>query len=102
MTTAFLGLGRMGVLMAGHLLDAGHDLVVWNRSPAKASPLASRGSRLAPSVADAVAGADRVVLMLFGPDSVREVLARGRHRRARRRRLSQPTKMQNGWPEGSA
>lgn len=74
MTTAFLGLGRMGVLMAGHLLDAGHDLVVWNRSPDKASALVSRGARLAPSVADAVAGADRVVLMLFGPDSVREVL----------------------------
>lgn len=36
MTTAFLGLGRMGVLMAGHLLDTGHDLVVWNRSPSKA------------------------------------------------------------------
>ncbi|CAN5215323.1 NAD(P)-dependent oxidoreductase [soil metagenome] len=75
MTTAFLGLGRMGVLMAGHLLDTGHDLVVWNRSPSKASGLAQRGARVAPSVADAVAGADRVALMLFGPDSVREVLA---------------------------
>ncbi len=74
MTTAFLGLGRMGVLMAGHLLDAGHDLVVWNRSPGKASALVARGARLAPTVADAVAGADRVALMLFGPDSVREVL----------------------------
>lgn len=74
MTTAFLGLGRMGALMAAHLLDAGHDLVVWNRTPDKAAGLVSRGARLAPSIADAVAGADRVVLMLFGPDSVREVL----------------------------
>ena len=74
MTTAFLGLGRMGVLMAGHLLSAGHDLVVWNRSPGKAGPLLERGAREAPSAAEAVRGADRVVLMLFGPDSVREVL----------------------------
>ena len=75
MTTAFLGLGRMGVLMAGHLLSAGHDLVVWNRSPGKAGALVERGAREAASVAEAVADADRVVLMLFGPDSVREVLA---------------------------
>ena len=75
MTTAFLGLGRMGVLMAGHVLSAGHDLVVWNRSPGRAGPLVERGAREAASVAEAVADADRVVLMLFGPDSVREVLA---------------------------
>ena len=75
MTTAFLGLGRMGVLMADHLLTAGHDLVVWNRTPGRADDLVARGAREARSVADAVAGADRVVLMLFGPDSVREVLA---------------------------
>lgn len=75
MTTAFLGLGRMGVLMADHVLTAGHDLVVWNRTPGRADDLVARGAREAGSVADAVAGADRVVLMLFGPDSVREVLA---------------------------
>jgi len=75
MTVAFLGLGRMGALMAAHVLSAGHDLVVWNRSPGKAGPLVERGAREADSVAEAVAGADRVVLMLFGPDSVREVLA---------------------------
>ena len=32
-TIAFCGLGRMGVPMAGRLLDAGHDLIVWNRTP---------------------------------------------------------------------
>jgi 3-hydroxyisobutyrate dehydrogenase len=74
MTTAFLGLGRMGVLMAGHLLPE-HELVVWNRTPGKAGPLVERGAREAGSVADAVRGASTVVLMLFGPDSVREVLA---------------------------
>ena len=70
MTTAFLGLGRMGVAMASHLLD--RDLVVWNRTPGRAGQLP--GAREAGSVREAVAGADAVVLMLSGPDAVREVL----------------------------
>ena len=75
MKVAFLGLGRMGVLMARHVLTAGHDLTVWNRTPGRAGPLVSGGAAEARTVADAVSGADVVVLMLFGPDSVREVLA---------------------------
>ncbi len=74
MRVALLGLGRMGVLMAGHVLSAGHDLVVWNRTPGRAGELVVRGATEAESVAEAVTGADRVVLVLFGPDSVREVL----------------------------
>ena len=75
MRVAFLGLGRMGVLLAGHVLSAGHELVVWNRTPGRADELVGGGAREASSVADAVREADRVVLMLFGPDSVREVLS---------------------------
>ena len=71
MRVAFLGLGRMGTLMAGHVLSAGHDLVVWNRTPGRASELVARGAREAETPAEAVLGAERVVLMLFGPDSVR-------------------------------
>jgi 3-hydroxyisobutyrate dehydrogenase len=41
---AFLGLGRMGVPMAGRLLAAGHDLTVWNRTPARAAPLVEAGA----------------------------------------------------------
>lgn len=74
MTVAFLGLGRMGVLMAGHVLSAGHELVVWNRTPGRAHLLVERGAREAESAAEAVRDAEVVVLMLFGPDSVREVL----------------------------
>ena len=51
MRVAFLGLGRMGVLMAGHVLSAGHDLVVWNRSPGKAADLVARGAREVANVA---------------------------------------------------
>ena len=74
MRVAFLGMGRMGVAMAAHVLDAGHDLAVWNRTPGKAGPLVERGATEAGSAREAVAGADAVVLMLFGPDAVREVL----------------------------
>jgi 3-hydroxyisobutyrate dehydrogenase len=73
-TVAFLGLGRMGVLMAKHVLDAGHDLVVWNRTPGKAGELVEAGAREARTPGEAVERADVAVLMLFGPDSVREVL----------------------------
>jgi 3-hydroxyisobutyrate dehydrogenase-like beta-hydroxyacid dehydrogenase len=71
---AFLGLGRMGVLMAQHVLAAGHELVVWNRTPGRAADLVAAGAREAGSVAEAVTRAERVVLMLFGPDAVRAVL----------------------------
>ena len=74
MRVAFLGLGRMGVLMAAHVLSAGHELVVWNRTPGRAADLVAAGATEASSPADAVAGADVAVLVLFGPDSVREVL----------------------------
>jgi 3-hydroxyisobutyrate dehydrogenase len=73
-TVAFLGMGRMGVHMARHVLDAGHELVVWNRTPGRTGVLVEAGAREAASPAEAVAGADAAVLMLFGPDSVREVL----------------------------
>jgi 3-hydroxyisobutyrate dehydrogenase len=74
MRVAFLGLGRMGRAMATHVLDAGHELVVWNRSPGKADDLVAAGASEAKSPGKAVEGADAAVLMLFGPDSVREVL----------------------------
>ena len=75
MDVAFLGLGRMGAAMAAHVLPAGHGLTVWNRSPGRADALVAGGAREAATVAEAVREADAVVLMLSGPDSVREVLA---------------------------
>lgn len=75
MRVAFLGLGRMGVPMAAHVVRAGHDTTVWNRTPGKAAELLALGAREAGSVADAVRDAEVVVTMLFGPEAVREVLA---------------------------
>ncbi len=71
---AFLGLGRMGVAMAAHLTASGHELTVWNRTPGRAEPLVAAGAREAPTPAEAASDVDVVVLMLTGPDAVREVL----------------------------
>jgi len=61
---AFIGLGRMGLGMAGRLLDAGHDVAVYNRTAGKAAPLTARGARLAESPRAAADGADAVVSMV--------------------------------------
>ncbi|WP_232663414.1 2-hydroxy-3-oxopropionate reductase [Pseudonocardia sp. TRM90224] len=66
-TIAFIGLGIMGAPMAGHLVDAGHDVVGYNRSRAAVEKLAERGGRAADSVTDAVRAADVVITMV--PDS---------------------------------
>ena len=74
MRIAFLGLGLMGASMARNLLDAGHDLTVWNRSPDKAAPLAEAGAAVAASAPEAAAGAELVVLMLENGPVVERVL----------------------------
>ncbi len=68
-----LGLGRMGAALAGALLGAGHDVVVWNRSPLKAGPLLDRGARLAATPAE-VASADVVLSCLSTYDTQQPVL----------------------------
>ncbi|WIY03504.1 NAD(P)-binding domain-containing protein [Amycolatopsis mongoliensis] len=69
-----LGLGWMGAALAGALLGAGHDVVVWNRSPLKAGPLLDRGARLAATPAE-VSSADVVLSCLSTYDSQQPVLA---------------------------
>lgn len=60
--------------MARHVLDAGHELRVWNRSPGKADDLVASGAVAAATPAAAASGAQAVVLMLSDPDAVRDVL----------------------------
>ena len=73
-TVTVLGTGIMGAGMARNLIGAGLDVTVWNRSPDRARPLADAGARIATDVAEAVAGADVVVTMLFDADSVAQVM----------------------------
>lgn len=73
-TIAFIGLGIMGSPMAVHLQKAGFDVVGFNRSPEKAAPLVEAGGRAAGSVAEAVAEADVVAIMVPDSPDVEDVL----------------------------
>src|SRR4051794_31575486 len=59
MRIGLAGLGRMGVPMAERLLAADHDLVVWNRTRARAEELASGAERAASGAERAASGAER-------------------------------------------
>lgn len=74
MKLGFVGLGRMGFAMARNLLLAGHELGVYNRTPAKAAPLVSDGARIASSPADACRNCDAVVTMLSDDPAVEDVV----------------------------
>ena len=75
MKTAFIGLGVMGYPMAGHLARAGHEVTVFNRSPAKAQRWASEHKgRAAGTIAEAVRGAELVALCVGNDDDVRQVV----------------------------
>jgi 3-hydroxyisobutyrate dehydrogenase-like beta-hydroxyacid dehydrogenase len=71
---AFIGLGNMGAGMAGCIQKAGHDLIVWNRTAAKAEALVAAGARLASSAAAAAKDADLVITSLMDDASVTEIV----------------------------
>lgn len=73
MKVGFIGLGRMGHAIAGRIADAGHDLIVWNRTPDKARGLSERGASVAASLADACRDRDVVMTMLADDGALREV-----------------------------
>ncbi len=70
MQVGFIGLGHMGSRMAANLLAAGHELTVYNRSPAKAESLVSEGALLAKTPGDAAHG--QVVITMLADDSALE------------------------------
>lgn len=72
---AFIGLGIMGSPMAVHLANAGHAVAGYNRTPDKAQPLIEAGGRAAGSIADAVADADVICVMVPDSPDVEQVLA---------------------------
>jgi 3-hydroxyisobutyrate dehydrogenase len=70
----WIGIGRMGHAMAQRLAKGGADLTVWNRTRAKAEPLAALGAKVADRLAD-LAACDIVFVMVSTWDDVREVVA---------------------------
>ena len=74
MRIGFLGLGKMGTPIARHLLAAGHELSVWNRTEGRTEPLLREGAIAAATPAEAELGADAVITMLFDDAANEEVL----------------------------
>ncbi len=69
MRVGFIGLGRMGAGMAANLLAAGHELIVYNRTPGKAASLSARGAQVASTIAEACRG-DVVITMVANDDAL--------------------------------
>jgi 3-hydroxyisobutyrate dehydrogenase len=75
MKIAFAGLGVMGAPMARHLVNAGHQVVGFNRTPAKAQAWAEAvGARAAATVSEAAQGAELFILCVGNDDDVRAVV----------------------------
>ncbi|HET7325797.1 MAG TPA: 2-hydroxy-3-oxopropionate reductase [Nocardioidaceae bacterium] len=72
---AFIGLGIMGSPMAANLARAGHHVVGYNRTQEKTASLVEAGGRAAHSIAEAVAEAEVVAVMVPDSADVQEVLA---------------------------
>jgi 3-hydroxyisobutyrate dehydrogenase len=69
----WIGIGRMGYAMAERLAKAGCDISVWNRTRAKAEPLAKSGAKVVDHLTD-LAGCDIVFTMVSTGKDVKEVL----------------------------
>jgi 3-hydroxyisobutyrate dehydrogenase/2-hydroxy-3-oxopropionate reductase len=70
---AFIGVGAMGGRMARRLLDAGHELTVWNRTESKASPLLEAGAASAATPAEAAGRAEVVITMVADQAALKAV-----------------------------
>jgi 3-hydroxyisobutyrate dehydrogenase-like beta-hydroxyacid dehydrogenase len=75
LTVGLIGLGNMGTAFAERLLDAGYPLVVSNRTPEKAEPLAVRGAAVASSVADLATRVDVILTSLANDEAFESVAA---------------------------
>ena len=82
MRIAFFGAGLMGRPMIVRLLDAGHQVTVYNRAREKAEALRERGAQVADTAAGALRDCACAILMLSDAAAIREVLLRGNARAA--------------------
>lgn len=69
-----IGLGQMGAPIASRLLAAGHELTVWNRSPAAADFAGTLGARVERSVAELFMSSDAILLVLANAEAADRVL----------------------------
>jgi 3-hydroxyisobutyrate dehydrogenase-like beta-hydroxyacid dehydrogenase len=72
-TVGVVGLGAMGSRIVRRLADAGHELVVWNRDPAKAETLVTGGAVAAATPADLARRVEAVITMVADPRALVDV-----------------------------
>jgi 3-hydroxyisobutyrate dehydrogenase/2-hydroxy-3-oxopropionate reductase len=72
-SVAVIGLGAMGARFADRFLEAGHEVIVWNRTPQRAEELVSRGASAMASPAEAARNAEAVVSVVSDPEALRAV-----------------------------
>src|SRR2546425_11308495 len=70
----FIGLGIMGRPMAGHLVDAGYAVTVWNRTRGKLAPLLERGAAAADSPREVASRSDITITMVADTPDVLDVI----------------------------
>lgn len=76
MKIGWIGLGNMGIPMASNLINAGYDMLVWNRSETKAEPLLSLGARFADKPSALIEQCDIVFTMVSDEEAVKAIYTR--------------------------
>ncbi len=71
---AVCGMGLLGRPVAIRLLEAGHDVTVWNRTPARADPVVELGAARAGTPVDAARGVEVAITVLSTPQAVEQVV----------------------------
>ncbi|MBR2775412.1 MAG: NAD(P)-dependent oxidoreductase [Selenomonadaceae bacterium] len=69
----FIGTGIMGAAMAGHLMDAGFSVSVYNRTKSKAQALIERGAKWCDTISECATGQDVVITIVGYPKDVEQV-----------------------------
>ncbi|WP_437507254.1 NAD(P)-dependent oxidoreductase [Sorangium sp. So ce1099] len=69
-----IGLGPMGRAMVTTLMNAGHPVTVWNRTPSRAAELVTAGATLAPTPADALVASELIILSLTDYPAMYDIL----------------------------
>lgn len=72
----WVGLGVMGAPMAGHLLQGGYDLTVWNRTESKADPLLQQGARRAESLQELAKTCEIIFLCVSRTEDVQQCIGK--------------------------
>ena len=69
-----IGLGAMGSAVARTLLEKGHDLTIWNRSPSKGEAIVERGGNRADSLKSAIEASPVILICIHGYEATRQLL----------------------------